>query len=58
MGYGEADFDIKFGWVFFQAFLKVGRQGGGGAAATSKPTECFGKEIFDSNMLLLFCKIK
>ena len=42
VGAGKALFDFKFG-CFFQSFLMFGRQGGGGAAANSKSTECFGK---------------
>ena len=34
------------------------RHGGGGAAAFQTNRECFGKKIFDSNILLSFNKIK
>ena len=52
------DIDFKFGQVFFKAFLMLLRHGGGGAAGFQTNRECFVKDIFDSNILLLFYKIK
>ena len=46
------------GGCYLQAFLMLLRHGGGGAAAFQTNRGCFGKEIFDSNILLLFYKIK
>ena len=44
--------------VFSEHFLMLLRHAGGGAAANKTNRVCFGENIFDTNILLLFYKIK
>ena len=54
---GEAEAEAE-AEVFPEHFLMLLRHAGGGAAAIKTSRACFGKDIFDTNILLLFYKIK